>query len=939
MSVIGEPRPKRPGLVSLTAPAWPLAVTAFGAGLLLTLMVVASTWHFYREQVRQRFLWAADERAEVLQGRFDAQAKDLDGLRRFLLHPDHLRRDEFSRYVAPLLDTSLAYAWVPRVPDEARAAFEASARADGVADYAIRDASDDGHLRPAGRRAEYFPILYNTFARAPLGLDLLSHPVRRETLERARTRGGMAISDPLRIPGSGGDDRALLLVAPVFAGGREAGEAPLLGYVSTLFSLHRLMREGGSRDAEANLATTLSLEGADTPLYRSMSVPAGDTDLRASKALSVADRRYRLDIQPTRAFLDANHAPEPWLVFAAGSILSGLMAALLYTLASQRRRALLLVDESTEALRQRERELQQSEQRWQFALESAGDGVWDWNIETGEIYHSAAWRLNLGYAASESAISLEAWQRRLHPQDKPDYFACLRAHLRGETPDYRHEHRIRRPDGGWMWVLERGKVLEYDALGAPRRMVGTHVDISRRKGAELELARAHGQLRGILDSATEVAIIAIDPQGTILTFNIGAERMLGYSAAELVGSGSIERLHRWSELQARSQVLARELGRPVVGIEALVARAVELNEHEAGEWTYVRQDGGTLTVNLIVTAIRDEAGAPIGFLCVAMDISEAKRAREVLLERDRLLEKLTLYLPGAIYQYQRDADGHAHFPYASAGIRDVYECAPEALREDAAPILSRIHPEDLERVMASIDHSARHLSTWREDYRVLLPSQGLRWLRGQAAPEPLPDGGVLWHGYLADITGLKQVEQELRERAVTDALTGVYNRRYFNERLEHELIRAHRHGKPLSLVMLDIDYFKRINDRAGHSAGDLTLKEVCRRLVQRLRRIDSLCRLGGEEFVVLCPDTDLEQALNLAEALRQAIRREPIEGVGTITGSFGVATWSPEESADALLRRADNAVYEAKQGGRDRVAGHRASHDAAFPGPSAPEVR
>ncbi|WP_178106708.1 sensor domain-containing diguanylate cyclase [Pseudomonas mangiferae] len=939
MSPSGDIRPGSPGFVSPSTPAWLIGASALAIGLLLTAGVVATTRHFYQDQLRQRFLWAADERAEVLQDRFDAHTKDLDGLRRFLVHPEHLQRSEFALYVDPLLDTSLAYSWIPRVLDEARPAFEEAGRREGIGDFAIRDLQPDSSLRIAGQRSEYLPILYSAtrrIKRVPLGLDLMAQPTRRLTLERARERGDMALSDPLILPGANPEDNpGLLLLAPVYppflASSGELRALPL-GYVSAVFSLRRLMSEGGSRDTEANLALVLTQAGAgasDTPIYRSTGAPSADRTLSVRKTLAIADRRFYLDIRPTDAFLAANQAAEPWLAFAGGLWVSALLAALLYTLASQRRRALLLVEERTAALRQRERELQQSEQRWQFALESAGDGVWDWNIETGEIYHSAAWRQSLGYSETETSLGLEAWRQRMHPQDRADYLDCLQAHLDGLTPDYRHEHRIQRRDGSWIWILERGKVLEFDRDGAPRRMVGTHVDISRRKAAEMELARAHGQLRGILDSATEFAIIAVDPSGLILTFNIGAERMLGYSTAELAGLASIERLHLWSELQNRSQDLARQLGHPVVGFEALVARAAELDDPEAGEWTYVRRDGSTLTVNLIVTAIRDGSDA-LGFLCIARDVSEEKRVREILLERDRLLEKLTLWLPGAIYQFQREADGSFRFPYASVGIRDVYECTPDVLREDAGPAFSRLHPDDHERFMVSIDHSAQHLTTWHEDYRVLLPSHGLRWLRGQAAPERLADGKVLWHGYLADITGLKQVEQELRALSITDALTGVFNRRYFNERLDAEIGRAQRHGQPLALVMLDIDYFKRINDRAGHSAGDLVLKDICQRLAQRLRRIDSLCRLGGEEFVVLCPDTDLGQATILAEALRQAIRREPVEGVGEVTASFGVAAWTLEETADTLLRRADEAVYAAKQGGRDQVVASDLSTSPAF---------
>ena len=153
-----------------------------------------------------------------------------------------------------------------------------------------------------------------------------------------------------------------------------------------------------------------------------------------------------------------------------------------------------------------------------------------------------------------------------------------------------------------------------------------------------------------------------------------------------------------------------------------------------------------------------------------------------------------------------------------------------------------------------------------------LPQRGLRWVRGEATPEELPGGGVLWHGYISDISDLKRVEEELRALSVTDSLTGIHNRRYFQERLTTEMARVERGGGELSVIMLDIDHFKRINDQHGHAVGDRVLQAVCERIGHRLRRTDVFCRLGGEEFMVLCPDIDGEQAYVLAVELWQGLR-------------------------------------------------------------------
>lgn len=439
------------------------------------------------------------------------------------------------------------------------------------------------------------------------------------------------------------------------------------------------------------------------------------------------------------------------------------------------------------------------------------------------------------------------------------------------------------------------------------------------RAREQELRGTHGQLRGVLDAATQVAIIATDLRGVITTFNAGAEQMLGYPGCEVLQSMTLESLHVPRELQARAAQLGARFGKPIPTCHAMLLEGGEQGGQQAREWTLVRRDGSHLTVNMLATPMLDDQGLWVGHLAICIDITERKRVHEALAARDLLLKKLSAHVPGGIYQFKMDFNGRFSVIYASDGIRDIYELEPDVLVQNAEAIFSRIHPLDSTRVRASIRASANTLSPWREEYRVQLPLRGLRWVRGEATPEELPGGGVLWHGYISDISDLKRVEEELRALSVTDALTGIRNRRYFQERLTSEMARVERGSGGLAVIMLDIDHFKRINDQHGHAVGDRVLQAFCQRIVQRLRRTDVFCRLGGEEFVVLCPDTDSDSAYSLALGLWEGLRAAPIDDVGVVTASFGIATWRAGEGADALLLRADSGVYAAKQAGRDRV--------------------
>lgn len=171
-----------------------------------------------------------------------------------------------------------------------------------------------------------------------------------------------------------------------------------------------------------------------------------------------------------------------------------------------------------------------------------------------------------------------------------------------------------------------------------------------------------------------------------------------------------------------------------------------------------------------------------------------------------------------------------------------------------------------------------------------------------------------------DIT--KQIEKEakLERLATTDMLTGLVNRSQFDAVLKSEFSRHHRHARPLSLIMLDIDHFKAINDAHGHDVGDQVLVEFANLLKSNLRKADCCARWGGEEFMLLAPETALEQAVQLAEKIRAAIKNNFFPTQGSVTASFGVVEVHPNEPIKSVMKRADDALYLAKDKGRDQVS-------------------
>jgi diguanylate cyclase (GGDEF)-like protein/PAS domain S-box-containing protein len=174
--------------------------------------------------------------------------------------------------------------------------------------------------------------------------------------------------------------------------------------------------------------------------------------------------------------------------------------------------------------------------------------------------------------------------------------------------------------------------------------------------------------------------------------------------------------------------------------------------------------------------------------------------------------------------------------------------------------------------------------------------------------------------FVRDVTTEKRLEAELRQLSITDGLTGLHNRRYYDEVVQHEIHRSENPECAMSLLLFDIDYFKRFNDTYGHDQGDRVLQQVAKTLKRCVRAVDIPCRYGGEEFVVILPNTDVPGARVLAERVRKAIEQTEIDGL-KVTVSIGVAHRLdyPIYGPDQLLEAADQAMYQAKEAGRNRV--------------------
>lgn len=272
--------------------------------------------------------------------------------------------------------------------------------------------------------------------------------------------------------------------------------------------------------------------------------------------------------------------------------------------------------------------------RLESILAGTRAGTWEWNVQTGETRFNERWAETVGYTLEELApVSILTWQNLAHPDDLQESGARLEAHFRGESERYDYVCRMRHKLGHWIWVHDRGRVMSWTEDGKPLWMAGTHLEVTDLREAQRATERALAELQSIVEGARDVSVIGTETDGTIRLFNPGAERLLGYSAEELVGHHSPALFHDLDEVEARGDQLSTQYGRDIRGFEVFVD-AARRGEAETRRWTYVRKDGERRTVSLSVSAIRDGSNEITGFVGIAIDLTEMIRKQQALEETE-----------------------------------------------------------------------------------------------------------------------------------------------------------------------------------------------------------------------------------------------------------------------------------------------------------------
>lgn len=766
---------------------------------------------------------------------------------------------------------------------------------------------------------------------AAIGIDYTTLPDQIEAVELARQLNTVVLAGPLDLVQGG---TGIIARIPIRIQQEETGQKTFWGFASVVMNLESMLANSGITDNHDSLRFAIrgrDGRGADGDVF------FGEPHLfdrePVTQYVELPFGRWQIGATPTDGWSSYSLLADPlfWIHVAVAFAILGFTAIIVFLLGQYRQAAETL---------QTERDL--------FAegpvvtLEWAPETEGQWPTR----YASSNVRKILGYTSSEMLNPDLPYTSLIHPEDLESVIARLKRNIANHLDRFEDAYRLRSKPGDYLWVYDF-TLLQRDSAGHLTGIRSYLYDQTARKRAEQALSIAEERLEKTAYDLTENIPVGTytmvqPPQGGLAHFSFMSSRFL-----QLTG------LQR--EEAAADPLRAFECVHPD-DFDAWVALNTKTFEQKApffGEVRVVVQ-GETrwVTAESYPRSLPDGTTVWEGVLA---DITDRKRAEAALGESLQRFNDLVAYLSVGVYVFWHRADGRMEFEYVSDGWCEMNRVRREEALADASVAINNVHPDDMESFVQANQEAVRERKRFLWEGRMVIDGS-IRFMLLESSPVFFDDGDSRWFGIEQDITERKRAEaelnatnlalaQEVAERrsveqqlkiktdlleklSMQDGLTGIPNRRHFDERSELEWKRTLRTGLPLALVMIDIDEFKRYNDHYGHGAGDDCLRLVAQALNHSCDRpLDLVARYGGEEFVALLPETSAEGAIHLAEQMRLAVNRLAIphalsSAAQVVTLSAGVAAHEPggeKTGLEQLRECADKALYAAKARGRNRV--------------------
>nr|WP_274608864.1 diguanylate cyclase [Lamprobacter modestohalophilus] len=766
---------------------------------------------------------------------------------------------------------------------------------------------------------------------AAIGLDYRQQPNQIEAVRLALGLNKIVLAGPVSLVQGG---EGLIARIPIRVDDPASGKERFWGFASVVMDMESIFAGAGIRANDGALRISLRGRDAGGPegevFWGDASVFARDP---VTQTIELPYGSWQLGAIPAAGWspypiLDA---PMMWMYLVVVSAILMFSIVIIILLAKTKK--------ATNTLK-KERDL--FAEGPVFTIEWRAEPQDRWSM----VYVSTNVEQILGYRAADLIDADFCYSSLIHPDDLSRILAELQSNIEAGTDRFEASYRLRTGNGHFVWLYDF-TILVRDQAGRVSGMRSYLYDQSAQKYAEEALRLAEARLEKTAYELTENIPIGtytmVQPaDGGMAKFAFMSSRFL-----ELTGLSRAEAVT--DTLRAFACVHPDDYDDWV----ALNAKAFAEQAPFFGE-TRLLIDGQVrwVTAESFPRTLADGTTVWEGVLA---DITDRKRAEEALTESLGRFNDLVDHVSVGVYVFWHRGDGQSDFEYVSDGWCSMNQLDREAVLADPNVAVEVIHPEDLAEFKRCNQQAIEDKSQFRWEGRVIVGGVVSHMLI-ESSPLFFDNGDSRWFGIQQDITERKRAEVLLREtnnaleneiikrtlvteelRIKTDlleklsrqdALTEIPNRRHFNERAKLEWQRAQRVGLPLSLIMIDIDYFKKYNDHYGHADGDACLKQVARALKACVERpLDLVARYGGEEFVALLPETDRSGAGHLAEQMRAAVEALSIPHAdssvaGVVTLSVGVATHkdgNAKANLSQLQACADQALYRAKHQGRNRV--------------------
>lgn len=776
---------------SLSANRW--TIFSLIVGGVISVAASLAVARFNHQQGDEAVAAKAEATADAVVSRIKLYQYGLRGARGSIqtMGEGGITREDFNRYsltrsVDEEFPGARGFGFVRRVARQDEAQFLAQARADGWPDFSIRE------LAP--HDSERYVIQYiseierNT---AAVGLDIASEANRKQAALSALRSGEVRLSGPITLVQSLGKPmQSFLILMPIYRGGVTPDTVEAREELGFGWSYAPLITDDVLKGIRPP-AQAVSLElrditdpGESVLFYKSEDESSRDNMFSHTAERDVYGRRWQLEFAAHPLFISQLNQLSPLLVLSVGLLLSVLIASLVGVLSVSRARQLQVVAE---------------QEKLAAIVESSVDAI------IGKDLNGVVTSWNNGAKALFGFSAEEAVGRRIVELIVP---ASLQTEESGILATIREGRAV--SSFSTQRQHKNQQLIHVSVTVSPIRnhdgeVVGaskTVRDISQQVAAEKKVHELNSSLEAqvadrtaelhelnlllgnVLRSASEVAIIATDLDGIIRIFNSGAERMLGYSAAELIGRSTPASFHLAEEVATRSAELTAQYDQTIEGFRVFVHKA-ELGGAETREWTYLRKNGSQLPVSLAVTAMRDDQGRCIGYLGVAIDLTAAKASEAALVSaRDQLLMAAEVAELG-IWSWTL-ADNTLSW---NDRMLDIYGLPPSLPESELNYVdwRSRVHPDDVDMVENLLKRAVTEGTAYEPVFRVVHPDGSERIVHAGAQIERDATGRAIWvTGINRDITAQRELESRLLDaKEQADASSAAKS--YFLANMSHEI--------------------------------------------------------------------------------------------------------------------------------------------------------